>query len=382
MTTNRTAAAPVVCPWCSAPLRQPSRDRARPAARSWSAISREPLPGITAVDAARCPRRRRRRRRPRNRLLSWISGDYPEDARPRPTRRRSNRPIAAVRREMLRLELEGEVANLKAEADALVAEAAAEGRVVELPAIDALSEAGIAAAEARRTRGSRGDAAAAEAPERPPAGRAHGRRRRRAAADTAAPATDDAPSRGRPARRPEAGTPGPEAAAAPTPAPLSCRGARPPPVARPVVHPRARGAHRRSHATPRGWAARPRRPTAGGWPSCGSPTPTASSRFRDVAPDSGPPADPPLARLGPAVAGALSGLILEDAGRLQLRLGAAVAARRSRPPVARAAGDPGRVPVRARSGGDDARRRARRHRPRRLPPGRRRAPSAMTVRRR
>ena len=46
--------------------------------------------------------------------------------------------------------------------------------------------------------------------------------------------------------------------------------------------------------------------------------------FRDVAPDSGPPADPPLARLGPAVAGALSGLILEDAGRLQLRLGAVV----------------------------------------------------------
>jgi hypothetical protein len=44
--------------------------------------------------------------------------------------------------------------------------------------------------------------------------------------------------------------------------------------------------------------------------------------FRDVAPDAGPPPDPPLARLGPAVAGALSGLILEDAGRLQLRLGA------------------------------------------------------------
>ena len=44
--------------------------------------------------------------------------------------------------------------------------------------------------------------------------------------------------------------------------------------------------------------------------------------FRDVAPAAGPPPDPPLARLGPAVAGALSGLILEDAGRLQLRLGA------------------------------------------------------------
>ena len=46
--------------------------------------------------------------------------------------------------------------------------------------------------------------------------------------------------------------------------------------------------------------------------------------FRDVGPAGGPPPDPPLARLGPSVAGALSGLILEDAGRLQLRLGALV----------------------------------------------------------
>jgi hypothetical protein len=42
--------------------------------------------------------------------------------------------------------------------------------------------------------------------------------------------------------------------------------------------------------------------------------------FRDVAPVAGPPPDPPLARLGPSIAGALSGLILEDAGRLQLRV--------------------------------------------------------------
>ena len=43
--------------------------------------------------------------------------------------------------------------------------------------------------------------------------------------------------------------------------------------------------------------------------------------FRDVAPAAGPPPDPPLARLGPALSGALSGLILEDGGRLQMRLG-------------------------------------------------------------
>src|SRR5688500_11409919 len=40
-----------------------------------------------------------------------------------------------------------------------------------------------------------------------------------------------------------------------------------------------------------------------------------------LAPAAGPPPDPPLARLGPARAGGLSGMILEDAGRLQIRLG-------------------------------------------------------------
>lgn len=43
--------------------------------------------------------------------------------------------------------------------------------------------------------------------------------------------------------------------------------------------------------------------------------------FVDLAPAAGPPPEPPLARLGPALAGGLSGLILEDAGRLQIRLG-------------------------------------------------------------
>lgn len=43
--------------------------------------------------------------------------------------------------------------------------------------------------------------------------------------------------------------------------------------------------------------------------------------FRDVAPAAGPPPEPPLARLGPAMSGGLSGMILEDAGRLSIRLG-------------------------------------------------------------
>jgi hypothetical protein len=43
--------------------------------------------------------------------------------------------------------------------------------------------------------------------------------------------------------------------------------------------------------------------------------------FRDVAPSAGPPPDPPLARLGPSLAGALGGLIREEQGKLAIRLG-------------------------------------------------------------
>lgn len=43
--------------------------------------------------------------------------------------------------------------------------------------------------------------------------------------------------------------------------------------------------------------------------------------FVELGPLAGPPPDPPLARLGPALAGELSGFVLEADGRLQLRLG-------------------------------------------------------------
>ncbi len=42
--------------------------------------------------------------------------------------------------------------------------------------------------------------------------------------------------------------------------------------------------------------------------------------FRDVAPVAGPPPEPPLHHLGPALAGNLSGLIREVDGRLSVRL--------------------------------------------------------------
>ena len=48
--------------------------------------------------------------------------------------------------------------------------------------------------------------------------------------------------------------------------------------------------------------------------------------FVELAPSAGPRPEPPLARLGPSLAGGLSGLILEDAGRLCIRLATVVPA--------------------------------------------------------
>ena len=46
--------------------------------------------------------------------------------------------------------------------------------------------------------------------------------------------------------------------------------------------------------------------------------------FRDLAPASGPPPGPPLLRLGPALAGELSGWIVEEDSRLAIRLNVVV----------------------------------------------------------
>jgi hypothetical protein len=65
--------------------------------------------------------------------MSWISGDYPDDGSLAADSPALAPPDTAVQREMLRLELEAEVANLQAENDALLSEAAMEGRVIDIP---------------------------------------------------------------------------------------------------------------------------------------------------------------------------------------------------------------------------------------------------------
>ncbi len=67
----------------------------------------------------------------RSRLLSWISGEYPDTGAAPADPQALAPPDPAVQREILRLELEAEVANLQAEADAMRSDALFEGRVAD-----------------------------------------------------------------------------------------------------------------------------------------------------------------------------------------------------------------------------------------------------------
>jgi hypothetical protein len=111
-----------------------------------------PVPGVTAIDAEAIVRGTRGTgAKPRSRLMSWISGEYDEEAdKPAPPGSLSP-PPPEVRREMLRLELEAQVANLQAEAGAIAAEAAVEsGLPIDMaqaePVVDAASAIEAAAA--------------------------------------------------------------------------------------------------------------------------------------------------------------------------------------------------------------------------------------------
>lgn len=142
--TDRTADS--VCPWCSAAVTPETAICPSCAAILISDEERE-LPGITAVDTSIV--RTEKKAPGRSRLLSWISGEYPVDV---PEVGADAQALAppdqAVQREILRLEIEAELSNLQAEADAIRSEAAFEGR--ELPELGS-AETGEAVTDAPTT---------------------------------------------------------------------------------------------------------------------------------------------------------------------------------------------------------------------------------------
>ena len=135
--------------WCSAELPSDHEVTCPSCGATLIGEGDTPVPGVTAIDAEAIVRGTRGTgAKPRSRLMSWISGEYDEEAdKPAPPGSLSP-PPPEVRREMLRLELEAQVANLQAEAGAIASEAAVEsGMPIEIadaapvmdaaPAIDA-----------------------------------------------------------------------------------------------------------------------------------------------------------------------------------------------------------------------------------------------------
>ena len=127
-----------ICPWCSASYTgEPETCPSCGAVLAADPATDPSLPGLTAIDTAAIVRAKTPTPRSRNRLLSWISGEYPDEPGTVADAGALAPPDMAVRREILRLELEAEVANLQAEADALIAEATVEGHAPGVSAEDA-----------------------------------------------------------------------------------------------------------------------------------------------------------------------------------------------------------------------------------------------------
>ena len=126
------------CMWCSAELPSDHETTCPTCGATLIGEGDNQVPGVTAIDAEAIIRAGRDAKpRQRSRLMSWISGEYPEDEAPAPPGS-LDPPSADVRREMLRLELEAQVANAQAEVESMAADVAVErGRRIEPPDGDA-----------------------------------------------------------------------------------------------------------------------------------------------------------------------------------------------------------------------------------------------------
>src|SRR5436190_23274611 len=101
--TPTTPSAGAVCPWCSAAV-TPETVTCPSCAAVLISDEEPDLPGVTAVDAKVL--RGEKPPPPRNRLLSWISGDYPDEASSPADALAVAPPDPQVQREIRRLEYE------------------------------------------------------------------------------------------------------------------------------------------------------------------------------------------------------------------------------------------------------------------------------------
>jgi hypothetical protein len=116
------------CNWCSAPLPSDHEETCPSCGATLLGDGDTSVPGLTAIDAEAILRSARAAKtKPRSRLLGWISGDSDEETGATAAAPGSLAPPPAdVRREMLRLELQAQVANAQAEVESMAADEAVE----------------------------------------------------------------------------------------------------------------------------------------------------------------------------------------------------------------------------------------------------------------
>jgi hypothetical protein len=128
------------CPWCSAPLASNDLATCPSCGAQLNAAAEGDVPGVTTIDIAALAYKAGSPPK-RGRLLSWISGD--DTAPPDPSSASSaavEPPSLAVRREILRLELEAEGISLPHDAEPSGAdEAAAVAEATPAPSADPAS---------------------------------------------------------------------------------------------------------------------------------------------------------------------------------------------------------------------------------------------------
>jgi hypothetical protein len=123
------------CPWCSAELQAMDLETCPSCKAALTSTGEPALPGVTAIDHEALLRSNREPRPPRNRILSWLSGEYVDEGNIPADAGAIAPPDLEVRREILRLEIEAEIADKQAEVDSILADAAVEGRTI--PGLDA-----------------------------------------------------------------------------------------------------------------------------------------------------------------------------------------------------------------------------------------------------
>jgi hypothetical protein len=137
--TTGAASAAFHCPWCSAVLPSTDLEICPSCKATLTSTGEAALPGVTAIDHEALLRTSREPRPQRSRILSWLSGEYVEETATPAEPQAIAPPDLEVRREILRLELEAEIADKQAEADSILADAAVEGR--PLPGLELVEEA-------------------------------------------------------------------------------------------------------------------------------------------------------------------------------------------------------------------------------------------------